>query len=80
MPKPRKCIPIAYKVMPKAYGNLPTGFTLTLSHVLPGHEEHEYSVYNNAWDMDFDGLLELFRDISLAAGFHPDTVNKVFGH
>lgn len=37
-----------------------------------------YEILKNRWDLSMEELFELFRDVSLAAGFHPNTVSQWF--
>jgi hypothetical protein len=55
------------------------GFTLTLTHRLPEEQEFIYSVEGNVWDASFDDVVEMFRAVSLAAGFQPSTIKEYLG-
>jgi len=38
-----------------------------------------YSIQQEPWDCNADEMLNMFRSLLLAAGFHPQTVNEVLG-
>jgi len=40
---------------------------------------NSYTIQQEAWDCNADEIVNMFRSLMLAAGFHPTTVDEVLG-
>jgi hypothetical protein len=59
-------------------GSIKNKGILTFVQQMPEGFDYEACV-TGSWDMDIYDFKELCKRLALAAGYHPDNVNEVFG-